>query len=214
MPETASPTAPTADVIDDSTASRRVPVAFALVLIIGGALGLLAAFNLTMDDIALLKDPNAALTCSINSTVQCGKNIQSWQGSVFGFPNPILGLMTFPAPIVVGFALLARARFAAWFRWLFAAGLTFAIGFVYWLAFQSIFDIHTLCPWCAVVYVAVIPMWLAVILDNLADGLAGRALQRVGRALKPWVVLLSIVGYLIIFGTAQLRLNILGSLFS
>jgi uncharacterized membrane protein len=201
------------DPTDAAPAPARIRVALAILLIVGGFAGLLASFNLTLDDIALLKDPNAALSCSINTTVQCGKNIGSWQGSVFGFPNPLLGLMTFPAPIAVGTAMLARARFASWFRWTFNAGLTFAIGFVFWLAFQSIFDIRTLCPWCALVYVAVIPMWVAVTVDNLRDGLAGRSLQRVGRALAPWIVLISIAGYLIIFGAAQLRLNVLGTLF-
>lgn len=199
--------------VPDHREGTRVRYGLAILLIVGGVLGLLAAFNLTLDDIALLKDPNAALSCSINTYLQCGKNIQSWQGSVFGFPNPLLGLMMFPAPVFVGVSLLAGVRFPAWFRWTFTAGLTFGIGFVFWLAFQSIFDIHTLCPWCALVYVVVIPMWVAVTVDNLRDGLAGRALRRVGQALSPWIVLISIVGYLIIFGAAQLRLNILGSLF-
>lgn len=197
----------------ERSGATRPKYVLAVLLIVGGLLGLLAALNLTLDDIKLLKDPNAALSCSINTYLQCGKNIQSWQGSVFGFPNPLLGLMMFPAPVFVGVSLLAGARFPAWFRWTFNAGLTFGIGFVFWLAFQSIFDIHTLCPWCALVYVAVIPMWVAVTVDNLRDGLAGRALQRVGRALAPWIVLITIAGYLIIFGAAQLRLNILGTLF-
>jgi uncharacterized membrane protein len=208
---------------DTETASEAVPDAaptrpdwhpvLAVLLIVGGALGLLAAFNLTMDDINLLKHPDAALMCNVNQIVQCGKNIDSWQGSVFGFPNPILGLMTYPAPIVVGAALLARARFAAWFWWVFNAGLLFAIAFVYWLAFQSIFSIGTLCPWCSLVYVVTIPMFLYVTLRNLRAGLAGRAMKRVGDAIAPWAVLVVLVGYVIIFGAAQLHLNILGTLF-
>jgi len=191
----------------------RLPYALAIVLIVGGLLGLLASFALTMDDINLLKNPDAALTCNLNAVVNCGKNIESWQGSVFGFPNPILGLMMFPAPVVVGFALLARARFAGWFWWIFNAGLLFAISFVYWLAFQSIFDIGTLCPWCSLVYLVTIPMFLAVTVRNLRAGLAGEALKRFGDAIAGWVPLIVIVGYVIIFGAAQLQLNILATLF-
>ncbi|MGN6220188.1 MAG: vitamin K epoxide reductase family protein [Microbacterium sp.] len=191
----------------------RLPYALAIALIVGGLLGLLASFALTMDDINLLKNPDAALTCNLNGVVNCGKNIESWQGSVFGFPNPVLGLMMFPAPVVVGFALLAGARFAAWFWWIFNAGLLFAISFVYWLAFQSIFDIGTLCPWCSLVYLVTIPMFLAVTVRNLRAGLAGGALQRFGDAIAGWVPLIVIVGYVIIFGAAQLQLNILGTLF-
>lgn len=191
----------------------RLPYALAIVLIVGGLLGLLASFALTMDDINLLKNPDAALTCNLNGVVNCGKNIESWQGSVFGFPNPILGLMMFPAPVVVGFALLAGARFAAWFWWIFNAGLLFAISLVYWLAFQSIFDIGTLCPWCSLVYLVTIPMFLAVTVRNLRAGLAGDALKRFGDTIAGWVPLIVIVGYVIIFGAAQLQLNILGTLF-
>ncbi|HWT32482.1 MAG TPA: vitamin K epoxide reductase family protein [Microbacterium sp.] len=184
-----------------------------MLLIVCGALGLLAAFALTMDDITLLKTPAAELTCNVNSILNCGKNIGSWQGSVFGFPNPILGLMTYPAPIVVGAALLARARFAAWFWWVFDAGLLFAIAFVFWLAFQSIFSIGTLCPWCSLVYVVTIPMFIAVTLRNLRAGIGGRPLRRVGAVLAPWAALLTLLGYVVIFGTAQLHLNILATLF-
>ncbi|MDL9979601.1 vitamin K epoxide reductase family protein [Microbacterium candidum] len=196
----------------DAAPETRTHYALAILLIIGGALGLLAAFNLTMDEIALLKTPDAALTCNINGLLNCGKNIDSPQGSTFGFPNPILGLMMFPAPVVVGFALLARAKFAAWFWWIFNAGMLFAIVFIYWLAFQSIFVIGTLCPWCALVYLVVIPMFLGVTVRNFRAGLAGRALQRFGDAIGAWIPLIAIVGYVIIFGAAQLHLNILGSL--
>ena len=191
----------------------RTHYALAIVLIAGGLLGLLASFALTMDDINLLKNPDSALTCNLNAVVNCGKNIESWQGSIFGFPNPILGLMMFPAPVVVGFALVAGARFAAWFWWVFNAGLLFAISFVYWLAFQSIFDIGTLCPWCSLVYLVTIPMFLAVTVRNLRAGLAGSTLRKVGDAISGWVPLIAIAGYVIIFGAAQLQLNILATLF-
>ena len=72
---------------------------------------------------------------------------------MFGFPNPILGLAGWVAPIVVGFAILAGARFARWFWWLFELGMAFAFVFVIWLIGQSIFVLGTLCPWCMVTWV-------------------------------------------------------------
>ena len=37
-------------------------------------------------------------TATSASIVQCGTNLSSWQGAVFGFPNPIIGLAGFVAP--------------------------------------------------------------------------------------------------------------------
>ena len=196
----------------ESRESRHFPLA--ILLIVGGALGLLASFSLTLDDFTLLSHPSAQLGCSINTVVQCGKNIQSWQGRVFGFPNPLLGLMMFPAPVIVGVAMLGKVRFPHWFWAIFNLGMWFAIGFVGWLSSESIFVIGTLCPWCSLVYAVVIPMWLAVTLHNLSTGLAGRPLQRVGRALNGWIPLLTLAGYLIIAVEAQLKLDLLGSFFN
>lgn len=189
-------------------------VLFAVLLIVGGAAGLVASFSLTMDKLALAVDPNAALTCSVNDTVQCARNIVSWQGSVFGFPNPILGLMMFPAPVIVGATLLAGARLRAWYWWTFTAGMWFAAGFVYWLAFESIFSLHTLCPWCALVYLVTIPMWVSTTWALLRSGSAGAAAKRFAdRSGNFPPILLAVLGLLLIFGIAQLQLGILQSFF-
>ncbi|WP_245979798.1 vitamin K epoxide reductase family protein [Gryllotalpicola protaetiae] len=194
-------------------AARPRHLALAILLIVGGALGLLASFSLMKDDLALLADPTTNLGCTISAAVQCGKNIGSWQGSVFGFPNPMLGLMTFPAPIIVGVALLGRVSFPNWFWLVFNAGHWFAIIFIGWLSTESIFFIGTLCPWCALVYAVVIPMWLAVTLHNMAVGRYGHALIGTGSALLSWVPLLSLVLYVVIALEAQLRLDIISQLF-
>ena len=65
-------------------------------------------------------------------------------------------------PIVVGVAILAGARFARWFWWLFELGMTFAFVFVIWLIGQSIFVLGTLCPWCMVTWVVTIPTYYVV----------------------------------------------------
>lgn len=186
-------------------------VLFALLLIVGGALGLFASFELTLDGFAIAKDPNAALSCAVNSTVTCDANIASWQGSVFGFSNPILGLMTFPAPIILGFALLAGAKFRAWFWWCFAAGMTFALVFIFWLAIQSFFVIRTLCPWCALVYLVVIPMWAATMVTLFTSGSLGEKARGIGEKLRPvgWVA--AVLGLVLIFGLAQIELDVIGS---
>jgi uncharacterized membrane protein len=195
--------------------TRTRPTALAVWLIIAGLIGWWAAFSLTMERIHLLADPNAILGCNFSPLVQCGKNLTSWQGSLFGFPNPILGLTGWMAPIVVGFAILAGARFARWFWWLFELGLTFAFVFVIWLISQSIFVLGTLCPWCMVTWVVTIPTFYAVTLHVLRTGIipAPRGIRNSADKLMSWVPLFAVVSYAIIAIIAQLRLDVLGSLF-
>ena len=104
----------------------RPSVPLAILLIVGGIVGLIAAFALTLDKFAVLADPNADLGCNVSLLIGCSKNLSSPVGSAFGFPNPLLGLMMFPAPIIVGVASLAGVRFPRWFWAVFNLGMAFA----------------------------------------------------------------------------------------
>ncbi len=178
-------------------------------LVIAGAIGWWAAFSLTQERLHLLAEPDALASCDFSVLVQCTANLQSWQGSVFGFPNPILGLAGWVAPIVVGMAILAGARFARWFWWLFELGLTFAFVFVIWLISQSIFVLATLCPWCLATWAVTIPTYYVVTVHLVRTGIlpASAGLRRGAARLMAWVPLLTIVSYAVILMLAQLRLN-------
>lgn len=198
-----------------SPSATARPTVFAAWLMLAGAVGWWAAFSLTMERFHLLSDPGAIASCDFSVLVQCTANLESWQGSVFGFPNPILGLAGWVAPIVVGAAILAGARFARWFWLLFAAGMTFAFGFVIWLIIQSIFVLGTLCPWCMVTWVVTIPTFYATALHVLRIGAlpAPARARRAAGTLMGWVPLLAVVSYAIVAVLAQARLDVLGSLF-
>ena len=139
-------------------------------LIIGGAIGLLAAAILMIDKIAVLQNPGMQLSCNINPIISCGSVISTSQASAFGFPNPIIGLVGFSVVVTIGAALLAGAAFRRWFWLGLQGGVTFAIGFVTWLQYQSIFEIGALCPFCMVVWTVTIPLFVYVTLHNLAAG--------------------------------------------
>ena len=192
---------------DQQTHTR--PTGLAIWLVIAGVLGWSAAFSLTIEKLHVLADPDAIASCDFSVLVQCTANLQSWQGSVFGFPNPIIGLSAWIAPIVVGMAILARARFARWFWWSFWAGIAFAFGFVIWLISQSIYVLHTLCPWCMVTWAVTIPTFYAVTLHLLRANLfpASERGRDVADRLMAWVPLAAIVSYAIILLLAQLELN-------
>jgi uncharacterized membrane protein len=197
--------------VPDTETPRR-PFAFAIFLIVAGALGWYAAFALTIDKFILLENPEADLDCNFSLLVQCGENLSSWQGAVFGFPNPLLGLGGFVAPIAVGVGLLAGARFDRWFWALFNVGVVGALGFVIWLISQSLYDLRTLCPWCMLVWSVTIPLFWVLTSRNLAEGVFGAKLVGVGRVLRSWVIPVIIVSYAVVVLLAQLQLDILSRL--
>ena len=194
------------------SAPTRPPYVFAIFLILAGSIGWLAAFELVVGKIEVLENPGTDLACDFSVLVQCGANLASWQGAVFGFPNPLIGMGGFVAPIAVGVGILAGARFARWFWVAFNLGVAGALAFVIWLIGQSIFSLGTLCPWCMVVWSVTIPLFWALTARNLAEGVFGRRASAFGSALLSWVVPITIVSYAVIVLVAQLELNALARL--
>ncbi|MEI8410760.1 MULTISPECIES: vitamin K epoxide reductase family protein [unclassified Kribbella] len=116
-------------------------------LLLGGLIGLAASAVLTVEKIAILRDPAYVPSCSINPVLSCGSVMTRPQAEVFGFPNPLLGIAGFAVVATVGAALLAGATFRRWFWLGLQAGVTFGAGFVHWLIFQSLYRIGALCPY-------------------------------------------------------------------
>jgi uncharacterized membrane protein len=140
------------------------------ILLIGGMVGIFCAGALTLDKIELLKHPAAQLNCDLNPIVACGPVINKPQASAFGVPNPLIGLVGFAVTATVGGAMLAGAAFRRWFWLGLEAGLIFAVAFVTWLQFQTIFRINALCPFCMAVWAVTIPMFWYTTLYNLREG--------------------------------------------
>ena len=194
----------------DADAAKR-PVGLAVTLIVLGLIGWIAAFTLTIEKFTLLADPDASLGCDFSLLVQCRANLESWQGSLFGFPNPILGITGWAAVLVVAVALLAGARFDRWFWIVFTLGVAGAMALVVFLIVTSIFVLGTLCPWCMVTWVVTIPTFLIVVLHNLRNGTIplparGRA---IAAAAYSWIPIISLGLYLVVAVLAQLRLDVL-----
>ncbi|MBX7546770.1 vitamin K epoxide reductase family protein [Streptomyces sp. NPDC004232] len=133
-----------------------------LLLVITGAAGLLASWVITLDKFKLLQNPHFVPGCSLNPVVSCGSVMKSPQASVFGFPNPMLGLVAYGVVVCVGMSLIAGARFPGWYWLLFEAGCLFGVAFVSWLQFESLYRIDALCLWCCLAWAATILMfWYA-----------------------------------------------------
>ncbi|MGE3286092.1 MAG: vitamin K epoxide reductase family protein [Pseudonocardia sp.] len=165
----------------------------ARVLVGGGIAGTVAAFALTVDRIRLLENPAFVPGCSWNAVLSCGSVMTSPQAQVFGFPNPLIGLMTFPVVTTLGVAVLAGAVLPAWMwrgLWL---GTLAGVAFVHWLIVQSVYVIGALCPYCMVVWVATIAVFWYVTARTLAGAgpRAGRIAAMHGAVLTLWLLLIA-----------------------
>lgn len=143
-----------------SESPRSLAKPYSWILTIGGSLGLIASLILTIDKIEKLKNPSFQPNCDINPVISCGDILSSSQGSVFGFPNSLIGIAMFAALITIGVALLAGAKFKRWFWLGLWGGMAAGILFAFWMLQQSIFSINALCPYClSVDVVTIIIFW-------------------------------------------------------
>src|SRR3954469_23615870 len=98
-------------------------------LLICGALGVIAAVVLTNELLTHYKDPSYVPVCNLNPIFSCSNVTTSDQASAFGFPNEFIGIAGFAVVATVGAAMLAGAQFKRWFWRLFNFGLLFAVSF-------------------------------------------------------------------------------------
>ncbi|GAB7106639.1 vitamin K epoxide reductase family protein [Streptomyces phaeofaciens JCM 4814] len=163
--------------------------ALAWLLIVTGALCVLASFVITVDKFALLQNPDFAPSCNLSPVLSCSNVMRSHQASVFGFPNPLLGLATYPVVTFTGFALLAGARFRRWFWLGLNLGTLFGAGFCMWLMTQALYEIGALCLWCCLAWAATVAMFWYTTVHNLRHGVV-RASRGVVAGVREfhWVV--------------------------
>lgn len=148
------------------TLAKTLPYLYVIL----GAIGFVAAFIIMFEKLHLLQDPTYEPSCSINPIISCGSVMSSPQGSAFGFPNPLIGLVGFTIVITSGMALLAGAKLKRWFWLGMQAGTIFGLGFIHWLFFQSVYNIGALCPYCIVVWMVTIPLFLYTTIYNFREG--------------------------------------------
>ncbi len=177
----------------------------AVLLGVGGLLGLLASMMLTIDRIRLLQDPSTQLACNLSPFIACGPVMQSRAGALFGFPNPLLGIIGFTVLVSTGAALLAGARLQRWYHLGLQVGVVAAAAFITWLQSQSLFVIHALCLWCMLVWTVTIPIIVTVTVGNLAAGHLGTRWIRLGERLSAYRITIIAVWYLLVIGAIALR---------
>lgn len=131
-----------------------------IVFVLTGLVGAFASFSLLYEKVQIWMNPDHVTACDISPWVSCGLVMDSWQAATFGFPNIFIGVVAFPLLILTGIALLIAGKKLATSRlWWTGIGIgaAFALGFVTWLWYSAVFTIGVLCPYCMVVWAAVIP---------------------------------------------------------
>ncbi|WP_019969618.1 vitamin K epoxide reductase family protein [Mycobacterium sp. 141] len=140
----------------------EVSKASALWVVIAGVVGLAAALTLTYEKIELLINPKYVPSCSINPVLSCGSVMVTPQASVFGFPNPMIGIVASTVVLVTGVLAVAKVRLPRWYWGVLAVGTLLGAVFVHWLIFQSLYRIGALCPYCMCVWAVTIPLLVVV----------------------------------------------------
>jgi uncharacterized membrane protein len=140
------------------------------VLLGGGLVGAVAAVILLLEKVALLADPGYVPSCSIDPVLSCGSVMRTAQAAAFGFPNPVLGVASFPVVAVAGALVLTGTPLPRWFWLGLQFGATAGLAFVGWLIVQSLVVIGALCPYCMVVWVVTIAVAWFVTARNLDAG--------------------------------------------
>lgn len=172
--------------------------------LLSGIIGFFASFQLLTEYIKTLQIEDYVANCSFSVLVSCSPNMGSWQGSLFGFSNTIIGIAAFTIPILLGVALIAGVRFPGWWWKAYSVGLALGFSFILWLSYQSVFSLHTLCPWCMVVWSVMIPLFWASVSHFFGSESHNGKIWKNIYSLR-WVIVFFF--YLLIATVAQLKLD-------
>ncbi len=167
-------------------ARQRSDVWIFTTMAISAGLSLLAAFVLSVESVEIAKNPDAALSCSINAIINCASVMKHPSSELFGFPNPFLGLMTEPIVITVAIAGLAGVRFPRAFMAAAQVGYTAGLVFAYYLFFVSVFVIGALCPWCLLVTLSTTLVFASLLHYNIREDNLYLS-EKTSKRLKAWI---------------------------
>jgi uncharacterized membrane protein len=176
-----SPVEPT-EAAADKPSAVSTGRAGAVWVLLAGVVGLAASFTLTVEKIQILINPDYVPSCSINPVLSCGSVMVTPQAEAFGFPNPLIGIVSFSVVVVTGVLALAKVALPRWYWAGLATGTLLGTVFVHWLIFQSLYRIGALCPYCMVVWAVMTP--LLVVVASIA--LRPQAGNTVARVLYTW----------------------------
>ncbi|MNI80111.1 Vitamin K epoxide reductase family protein [compost metagenome] len=81
-----------------------------------------------------------------------------------------IGIVAFAVIITTAMGILAGAKYSRGYWLGLQTGVTLGFAFVVWLWSQALYVIHVLCPFCMVVWAAMIPLFVWVTIRNITSG--------------------------------------------
>lgn len=151
-----------------------VPAPSAWWVLIAGVVGLIASVTLTVENFHALLNTSYVPSCDLNPILSCGSVMTTPQAAVFGFPNPVIGIVAFTAVVLTGVLAVAKVALPRWYWTTMAVATLLGVVFVHWLIFQSLYRIGELCPYCMVVWSITIPLLVVVMSIAFAPASAER----------------------------------------
>jgi uncharacterized membrane protein len=178
----------------------------AYIVIISGLVGVYCAFTLLLNRIEFYKNPDFVPPCSINPWLDCGSVMKSKWASLYGFPNTIIGMATYPLAVMTGFIMLLNKTNNRILMLVCnaIAGVGLITNFV--LLYISAYLILALCPWCILAGVATSNVFFAITVYNIKNNhLIFKDQQKLQAKINGnWDVIPVVLYYLFMFGFVAL----------
>lgn len=150
--------------------ATRPSIPTLVLLIVLAVIAMAASAELVLSEIQTLKQPTAHLGCDLNPLIGCSASLTTWQAHLlFGIPNALVGVGLF-AGLAGVFLAWFGGKVPRWLVMLIEAGLTAALALIVFFLHQSIFEFTKLCPFCFIVWMCTIVLWVQL----------GAALMRLG----------------------------------
>lgn len=180
------------------------PRTFGFVLLATGLAGWISSAVLVLERLSLYENPGLGTSCDINPWISCGKVMGTWQAELFGFPNPLIGIVAFSVVLATAMMVLSGAAPARWYWMGLQIGVGLGTVFVMWLWSQALFEIYILCPYCMIVWAAMIPLFILLTARNLVHGVIP-APSSVTGFVANWAGTLVVTTYVLVAGSVFLR---------
>jgi uncharacterized membrane protein len=139
------------------------------VLLFAGLVGLFASIKLIIEKVAVLSDSSYVPSCDINPILSCGSVINTQQAAFFGFPNPIIGIVSFTTVVTLAVLMVFKVQLPPFAHLGLLAGSILGFVFVCYLIYQSLYTISALCPWCMVVWASLFIILWQTITYNITE---------------------------------------------